>query len=101
MLVQRRVNPENLPPNTAKPSMTADKLRREWGDLKFLHQSTQEERVRGLGVDPAKVDYGLIEEVFETGDSRTARELMTANPFKYRQLREVYLVTLAMKTKKK
>jgi hypothetical protein len=100
LVTQRRVNPDRPGPNNAKPSMTADRLRREWGDLRYLHQSTEAERVQALGVDPKSVDYNLMKDVFGSGaNARTANELMLANRFKYQQLREVYEVTIALKNR--
>ncbi len=86
-----RIGEHPSSPKDGRPAMTADKLRALWGDKRYLHGSTEAEKLTAIGVEPT-VDRGLLLTLFgkasEGNDGKAAQELMKANPARYRLLRE-------------
>jgi hypothetical protein len=74
--------------NSGQPTITAARFRAEIG-LNNLRGMPRDEKLRGLGLDPAIVNNDYLEQIFCIGnDGTAAAELMRANPLRYRQLKE-------------
>jgi hypothetical protein len=71
-----------------KPTITAARFRAEVG-LNNLRGMPREDKLRGLGLDPASVDDNHLERLFCIGNDGTAvAELMRASPRRYKELKE-------------
>jgi hypothetical protein len=75
----------------AKPGMTAGRLRALWGELRW-QQSSDVDRLKGLGVDPSTIDRELLKRTFglssQGNDGREAQQLYRTNRYRYLTLRE-------------
>ena len=75
--------------NNGKPAVTAQRFIAEVG-INNLRSLSADEKIRGLGQDPASVSLDHVERLFCLGnDGTAAAELMRVSPKKYRELREV------------
>jgi hypothetical protein len=74
--------------NNGKPLISAARFRAEVG-LSSLRGMPRDQKLQGLGLDPATVSDDHMERLFCLGnDGVAAAELMKASPKRYRQLRE-------------
>jgi hypothetical protein len=74
--------------NNGKPLISAARFRAEVG-LSSLRGMPVDQKLQGLGLDPATVSIDHLERLFCLGnDGVAAAELMRASPKRYRQLRE-------------
>jgi hypothetical protein len=78
------------PNRDAKPATTAAQLRAQWGDKRFLHQATREEKIAAFGENPAAIQDSYLKACFGRGNSGAeASELMKRDPLRYRTLCEI------------
>jgi hypothetical protein len=71
-----------------KIAVTADRFRRMVDPVAFL-KLTRDEKLTGIGVDPASVTDDRLKALFGRGNSgREAGELFKSSPYRYRQLKE-------------
>jgi hypothetical protein len=74
--------------NNGKPLISAARFRAEVG-LSSLRGMPVNQKLEGIGLDPATVSVDHLERLFCLGnDGVAAAELMRASPKRYRQLRE-------------
>jgi hypothetical protein len=85
-----RLAPQAPHPNKdARPGVTAEQLRAQVGPIAW-HKMTEQEKIAGLGLNPAEIDRDFLKKCFGRGnDCRTASELHKSDPLRYRRLREV------------
>lgn len=71
-----------------KPSVTAERFKRMVDPVAFLRM-TRNEKLAGIGVDPASVSDERLKALFGRGNNgREASELHKLNPYRYKILRE-------------
>jgi hypothetical protein len=78
--------------NNTEPAVTVEMARRRLGDLAWIHQMTDAQRLSAIGVPPESVTPAMIQEIKDTfgpGSSHRASDLMKANAGRYRTLREI------------
>ena len=76
------------PQKDLKPAITAARFKASISPVDFLKLS-RDQKLLGIGLDPAGVDDGYVRRVFGRGaDSALGVELMKTSPLRYRQLKE-------------
>ena len=71
-----------------KPAVTAQRLKAMLGPVGWLN-STRDEKLVGLGLNPREVDDNLLKKLFGRGnDGKAAQDLHKQNPYRYRVLKE-------------
>jgi hypothetical protein len=71
-----------------RPAVTAERFKRMIDPVTFLRMS-RNEKLAGIGVDPASVSDERLKTLFGRGtDGREAQELAKVNPYRHRLLRE-------------
>jgi hypothetical protein len=79
--------------NDRRPAITAEQARAQVGELEWNHRMTDAQRLQVLGVEPSTVDAATRQQIMAVfgpkSDHRRASDLMKADAFRYRQLKEI------------
>lgn len=79
--------------NDRRPAVTVAVARAKLGELEWVHRMTDAQRLQAIGVNPVEVTAETKQTILEIfgphSDHRRASDLMKADSFRYRTLKEI------------
>ncbi|HMH13270.1 MAG TPA: hypothetical protein VK578_09195 [Edaphobacter sp.] len=93
VITAARIGQSSNPANKdAKPAITAERFKRMVDPVEFLRM-TRDNKLRGLGIDPASITDETLRQLFGRGnDGKLAGDLSKSNLGRYYLLKEAALV---------